>query len=176
MWECKKGVIKASLNAKCYSLSSLFLTEIAVIYHIPSHTIIKRKLWWILLWVLWNANINRLSLYFTIFNCIDISDLEYLMVPVSSYGKNLFHYIPIWVIDKSLTGTNSLDQSGLGSNNNERVLPRSPELEPHHQMQFEKVFYHVILVSVSSDVYLFRVNGSNWKYLKSTKEKCLTRM
>ena len=39
-------------------------------------------------------------------------------------------------IDRSITDTTNLDQSGTGSNENERVHSRSLKLEPYHQMQF----------------------------------------
>ena len=38
-----------------------------------------------------------------------------------------------------LTGTTTLDKSGPGSNGNEETLCGSPELEPHHQMQFNVI-------------------------------------
>ena len=39
------------------------------------------------------------------------------------------------LVDGTLTGTTALDQSGTGINGNGVLIPHSPELKPHHQMQ-----------------------------------------
>ena len=42
----------------------------------------------------------------------------------------------IWPIDRTLTGTTTLGQSGPESNGNDRLhstFPKAPGLEPHHQ-------------------------------------------
>ena len=53
-------------------------------------------------------------------------------------------------IDRTVTSTAILDQSGPGSNDNEGALRKSPEVEAHHQTQFrvlthslEEVLWHI---------------------------------
>ena len=52
-------------------------------------------------------------------------------------------------MDESLTGTATLGQIRLVSNSHERVLPRSPELDSHHQMQFSVIPFAGDTVSIS---------------------------
>ena len=53
---------------------------------------------------------------------------------------------PYWKIEQfysthrwDITGTNNLSQSGPGSNGNESIFPKAPELELHHRMQFRVI-------------------------------------
>ena len=41
----------------------------------------------------------------------------------------------IWLIDGTLTGTLTLHKGALGCNKNERVLFKSPEMEPRYHIQ-----------------------------------------
>ena len=44
-------------------------------------------------------------------------------------------------IDRTQTGTTSLEQSGPGSNCNKEVLPKSVGSEPYHQIQFSVILW-----------------------------------
>ena len=60
----------------------------------------------------------------------------------------------ITILEETLTGTITLSRSGPERNSHEGVTSYSPELEPHHWMQF-RVIYRTLFWSVCVESYLF---------------------
>ena len=67
-----------------------------------------------------------------------VASQEFFFYPIK-YELNL--YLSIWSIDGTLTGITTQGQSEPGSNSNEGYsdVPRFPEVEPHHQIQFRVI-------------------------------------
>ena len=56
-------------------------------------------------------------------------------IPYPATNYEWFFDRTIWLIDRIPKRTTTPDQSGPGSNGNEGILSRSPEVEPHHPIQ-----------------------------------------
>ena len=60
----------------------------------------------------------------------------YIFLKKLSFPPLRHSQIYLTLIDETLTSTTTLNQSGPGSNGNERVVHTPTDLEPHHQILF----------------------------------------
>ena len=77
--------------------------------------------------------------------------------------------VSVWPIDENLTETTTPGPSRFGSNGNEEVstLPRGPELEPRHKMQFSLILRTLpILIQA-----VFGENGQELCYFSISVEE-----